>query len=113
LIRVLPASAGTVDAIKNLLTKALDKTNGITRVVFEAVEDSATTTHYIHPNNGNPGIRIGITLNIILVCPAPLGNDVETAPTEPYPGEEEIVETTARKKRSAKKAKKAKKSKTR
>ena len=96
----------TADAIKAALTKALDfDANGITRVVFEAEEQSGVAAHFIFPNNGAPGIQIGKTLNIILVCPAPLNDgEQDTPPQDPDPGEQG-------KKTEAKQAKKSKKGK--
>ena len=113
----------TTDAIKAALTKALDKQNGITRVVFEAEEQSGVAAHFIFPNNGAPGIQIGKTLNIILVCPAPLNDgEQDTPPQDPDPGEQDLPDvspTSAKpgrrnrkgKKTEAKQAKKSKKGK--
>jgi hypothetical protein len=79
LVKVLPqASDGSVDAqgnlitteqvIKTALTFALDDSNGITRVIFEAEEQSGAAKHFVYPTNSTPGIQVGATLNIILVA---------------------------------------------
>jgi hypothetical protein len=80
---VLPAATYngivTAQAIKDMLGWALNPMNNVTRVVFDAVEDSGTGVHYIHPNNSTKDTRTaggnrGVTLNMLLVCPAPLAN---------------------------------------
>jgi len=86
----------TTDAIKAALTKALDKQNGITRVVFEAEEQSGAPAHFIYPKNSEPGVQIGKTLNIILVCPAPLNDgEQDTLPQDPDQGEEDLPDVSS------------------
>lgn len=116
--------------LKRILAQATDgsldgtgQPNGITRVVFEAEEQSGVAAHFIFPNNGAPGIQIGKTLNIILVCPAPLNDgEQDTPPQDPDPGEQDLPDvspTSAKpgrrnrkgKKTEAKQAKKSKKGK--
>ena len=103
----------TTDAIKAALTKALDfDRNGITRVVFEAEEQSGARAHFIHPKNNAPGIQIGKTLNIILVCPAPLNDgELDTLPQDPDQGEQELPDVSTTPARRAKKNKAGKKAK--
>jgi hypothetical protein len=49
----------TADAIKTALTFALNfDDNGITRVVFEAEEQSGVAQHFVHPNNRSPEFRL-------------------------------------------------------
>ena len=108
----------TTDAIKAALTKALDFVkNGIDRVVFDAQEQSGAANHFIFPQNNAPGLLVGKTLNIILVCPAPLNDgDVDIPPSDkdPDPGEKTLPDVSSKptaKKRVGKKAKAKKKKK--
>jgi hypothetical protein len=82
----------TTDAIKAALTRALDfDSNGITRVVFDAQEQSGALAHFVYPKNNTPGLLVGKTLNIILVCPTPLNDgEVDNPPTDPDPGEQPL-----------------------
>jgi len=99
----------TAQAIKTALTFALNDANGINRVVFEAEEQSDAAQHFVYPSNRVPGLQIGSTLNVILVCPAPLREqDVADPPgdNDPDPGEQPF--SSKGKKRVVKKAKKAK-----
>jgi hypothetical protein len=95
----------TRDAIKSALTAALDfDSNGITRVVFDAQEDSSVSMHRIYPSNGSPGQLIGTTLNIILICPAPLQDgNVDTPPTNQDPGENQLPFSETKRKKTRKK----------
>jgi hypothetical protein len=106
----------TTDAIKAALTMALDFDNyGIDRVVFDAQEQSNAPEHFIYPQNNAPGLLVGTTLNIILVCPAPLNDgDVDNPPpnTDPDPGEKTLPDLSSKpttKKKAGKKAKAKKK----
>ena len=102
----------TTDAIKAALTKALNVQNGITRVVFEAEEQSGASAHFIYPKNNAPGIQIGKTLNIILVCPAPLNDgELDTLPQDPDQGEQELPDVSTTPARRAKRNKAGKKAK--
>jgi hypothetical protein len=89
----------TEEALKAVLTKVLMNANGsFKRIVFDAEEKNlpANTTgqtysHFIYPSNDNPGLAIGYTMNIILVCPAPLADGVSNDPipdSDPDPGEQ-------------------------
>jgi len=106
----------TTAAINAALTKAMDANHAITRVVFDAQEDSKVAAHHIYPNNGNPGITIGDTLTIILVCPAPLSDDDVANPPAPNdldPGQQDLppIEDPLKKKRKKRQVKQGKKSK--
>jgi hypothetical protein len=117
LSKVLPqASDGSTDAqghlittdnaIKSALTFALDDTNGITRVVFEAEEQSGAPAHFVYPTNATPGVQVGTTLNIILVCPAPLSEQNVSNPpddNDPDPGEKQLPTISFAKRKRAKK----------
>ena len=98
----------TADAIKAVLDQATDPNGTITAVVFDAQEDPNAPCHYVHPSNDDPGILVGNTYNLILVCPAPLSNDTEPDPdqaSDADPGEEPLPAAAARRK-SGKKANK-------
>jgi hypothetical protein len=102
----------TANAIKSALTTALNfNANGITRVVFDAQEQSGAPAHFIYPHNNAPGLIVGTTLNIVLVCPAPLSdNNVENPPTDPDNGEKPLpfAKRPGKGKGGKKKAKKTK-----
>jgi hypothetical protein len=80
----------TSDAIKHLLLYALDPSNKIKRVVFEAIEDTTTNVHYIDPDNWTPQV-VDRTLKILLRCPAPL-DPANTAPMPDQPGDADAGE---------------------
>jgi hypothetical protein len=68
------STGGTVAAINRILSAATAPGSTVTRVVFEAVENSGAKSYYVSPTNDVDiqNITIGTTVFLTLICPSPL-----------------------------------------